>query len=400
MIQNRREVMSAYHIVNGTVHTMGKQGVIPNGEVLVVDGKIAAVGTALAVPQDCMVLDATGKIVMPGMIDAHCHAGMIEAGGGPEGNELNETASPVTPELRAIDGINPRCESFSDGYKAGITMVATGPGSANVIGGTFAVLKTYGRTVDDMVVKHPLAMKMAFGENPKRVYGGKDKSPVTRMASAAIIRTWLAKAKEYADKKDKSITLGDTDKAPAFDSQMEALELVIRKKIPIKAHAHRADDILTALRIAREFDVDITLDHCTEGHLIVEELGKCGKGIIVGPSFMFKSKPEVKNRTFETVKLLVEAGALVAIMTDLPCSPLEFLPTAAGMAIRAGLSEPDAMACITISAARILGLEQRVGSLEVGKDADLLIHDPEPLTNLLSRNRMTMIDGRIVFSDL
>jgi imidazolonepropionase-like amidohydrolase len=206
-------------------------------------------------------------------------------------------------------------ESFLEGLQAGITTVATGPGSANVIGGTFAVLKTAGNTVDEMLVLHPLAMKMAFGENPKRVYGNKDKSPMTRMASAALIRTWLSKAAEYTRKKDSALAAADPKASPAYDSQLEALEMVIRKQIPIKAHAHRADDILTALRIAKEFNVDITLDHCTEGHLIAKELGGCGCGIIVGPSFLFKSKVELKNRTFKTVKALVDAGALVAIMT-------------------------------------------------------------------------------------
>lgn len=391
--------MADYHVKNGTVHTMGPLGVIPQGELLVKEGKITAVGTDLQTPAGFTIIDARGLVVMPGMIDSHCHVGMIGAGVGWAGDELNEMSSPVTPELRAIDGINPLDESFLEGLQAGITTVATGPGSANVIGGTFAVLKTAGSTVDEMLVLQPLAMKMAFGENPKRVYGHKDKSPMTRMASAALIRTWLSKAAEYARKKDSALASADPKATPGYDSQLEALEMVIRRQIPIKAHAHRADDILTALRIAKEFNVDITLDHCTEGHLIAKELGGCGRGIIVGPSFLFKSKVELKNRTFKTVKALVDAGALVAIMTDLPCSPLSFLPTAVGMAIREGLSAQDGMACVTINPARILGLADRLGSLEVGKDADLLIHDPEVFTNLLSRNHLTMVDGRIVYEN-
>jgi len=376
---------------------MGPMGTITNGQVLIADGKILEVGKHLVTPDRFEVIDAGASIIMPGMIDAHCHAGLIESGMGFEGDDINETSNPVTPELRAIDGINFLDESFAEGCAAGVTTVATGPGSANPIGGTFAVLKTYGHTVEEMLVKHPLAMKMAFGENPKRVYANKSKSPVTRMATASIIRTWLSKAKEYAEKKDSAIKTGDPKLSPLFDAQLEALEMVIRKQIPIKAHAHRADDILTALRIAKEFDVDITLDHCTEGHMIVEELARSGKKMIVGPSFLFKSKIELRNRTFRTVKALVDAKCLVAIMTDLPCSPLSFLPVAAGMAMREGLSEIDAMACVTINPAKILGLENRLGSIEPGKDADVIIHDPNPFTDLLGKNHMTMINGNIVY---
>lgn len=389
--------MANYHVKGGIVYTMGELGILSEGDLLVSNGMVEAVGHQFATPEGYEVIDAHGCVVMPGMIDAHCHAGLIESGLGFEGDDINETSDPITPDLRAIDGINPWDESFAEGCAAGVTTVATGPGSANPIGGTFAVLKTAGKTLDDMLVVQTLAMKMAFGENPKRVYANKSKGPVTRMATASLIRQWLSRAKEYVDGKDRAEDIGDKTLRPQYDSRLEALELVIRRKIPIKAHAHRADDILTALRIAKEFDVDITLDHCTEGHLIIPELVQSKKGVIVGPSFIFKSKIELRNRTFLTVKALVDAGCVVAIMTDLPCSPLSFLPIAAGLAMREGLTEEEAMACVTINPARILGLENRIGSLDPGKDADLLVHDLHPFTNLLGKNRLTMINGKIVY---
>jgi imidazolonepropionase-like amidohydrolase len=376
---------------------MGVQGVLHRGDVLVSNGKIESVGNGMDTPSGYEVIEAEGRIVMPGMVDAHTHTGLIESGMGFEGDDINETSDPISPELRAVDGINPIDESFAEGCAAGVTTVATGPGSANPIGGTFAVVKTFGRTLDEMLVLNPVAMKIAFGENPKRVYANKTKTPMTRMATASLIRQWLSKAKEYSEAKERALNSRKTISLPAFDARLEALVPVVRGDLPVKAHAHRADDIMTALRIAEEFNLKITLDHCTEGHLLVPELVKANKGIIVGPSFLFKTKIEVRNRTFKTVKSLMDAGCLVAIMTDLPNSTLSFLPIAAGLAMREGLTETEAMACVTINPACILGLDNRLGSLEPGKDADLIIHDPHPFTDILSRNHLTMIEGRIVY---
>jgi len=281
-------------IKNANIHSMANKN-FQNGMILIDNGKIIAIGDVVNAPSDVEIIDAKGMFVMPGMIDAHCHLGMWEDGMGFEGADGNEAVDPVTPELRAIDAINPKDICFKDALEAGITTVATGPGSANVIGGQFAVIKTYGDRIDDMIINDCLAMKVAFGENPKRVYHAQKKSPSTRMATAAILRENLIKAKMYIEKQNKA--LENPDKTPEFDMKMEAMAKVIRKEIPLKAHAHRADDILTALRIAKEFDVDITLEHCTEGHLIIDYLKEgIQKGIIVGPTLSNRSKEKRKPR--------------------------------------------------------------------------------------------------------
>ena len=308
---------------------------IENGELLIGDdGKIAAIGKTVDAPADAKVIDATGCLVTPGFIDAHCHIGIDEEGMRWEGNDCNEYSSPVTPEMRSIDGINPRDEAFHLALEGGVTTATTGPGSANVLGGTFVALKLDGNCIDDMIVKYPVAMKIAFGENPKGCYGQNGhKEPVTRMAVAALLREQLFKAKRYADEVDAAEK--DPTKTRPFDMQLEALLPVIRKQIPLKAHAHRADDILTALRIAREFDLDITLDHCTEGHLIVDQLVKAGKPVLVGPSLGSKSKAELREKTFETAGILDRAGLEVCIITDAPVIPLYYLPLCAGLAVKA-----------------------------------------------------------------
>lgn len=310
---------------------------IENGELLIGDdGKIAAIGKTVDAPADAKVIDATGCLVTPGLIDAHCHIGIDEEGMRWEGNDCNEYSSPVTPEMRSIDGINPRDEAFHLALEGGVTTATTGPGSANVLGGTFVALKLDGNCIDDMIVKYPVAMKIAFGENPKGCYGQNGhKEPVTRMAVAALLREQLFKAKRYAAEIDAAEK--DPTKTRPFDMQLEALLPVIRKQIPLKAHAHRADDILTALRIAREFDLDITLDHCTEGHLIVDQLVKAGKPVLVGPSLGSKSKAELREKTFETAGILDRAGLEVCIITDAPVIPLYYLPLCAGLAVKAGM---------------------------------------------------------------
>jgi len=379
-------------IKNGKVLTMAGE-TYDNGSVLIKDGKILDVGQIEA-PEGAEIIDAKGHYVLPGFIDAHCHLGMRETAIGFEGDDGNEVTDPVTPHLRGLDAINPMDESFEEARsKGGVTTVATGPGSANVVGGQFCVVKTYGNVIDEMVVKEPLAMKIAFGENPKRCYNGRNETPTTRMGTAAKLRETLFKAKEYKAKLE--LAKDDASKKPAFDMKLEALLPVINKEIPLKSHAHRADDIITSLRIAKEFDVNITLEHCTEGHLIADYIKSQNVSAVVGPTFGHKTKFELQNLSFETPKVLLEAGVKIAIMTDSPVIPLHHLNMCAALAMKAGLSEEDALKCITINAAEILELEDRVGSLEKGKDADVVIWDRHPF-DLQSSPLYTIINGEIV----
>jgi len=380
-------------IKNGKIYTMADE-IYEKGSILVENGKIVAVGEHIEAPEDAEVIDAYGKLVMPGMIDAHCHLGMWEDSIGFEGADGNEAVDPVTPHLRAIDSINPMDRTFEEAREGGITTVCTGPGSANVIGGTFATIKTYGNRVDNMIVKEPAAMKIAFGENPKRVYNERKTSPTTRMATAAMLRDQLFKAKAYNEKLERAKQ--DPDKKPEFDIKLEALSRVIRKEIPLKAHAHRTDDIFTALRIAKEFDLDITLDHCTEGHLIAGELAEEGKYVINGPHLTERTKFELKNKTFKTPAALWKAGVKFSITTDHPVIPIQYLPVCAGLAAREGLDEMEALKAITINAAEILGLKDRIGSLEKGKDADIVIFEGHPF-ELTSTIYAVLIDGKVVY---
>lgn len=385
-------------IQGGLVKTI-TGGDIENGQVLIDGGKIVAVGQNLDVPEGTQVYDATGCMVTPGFIDAHCHIGVDEEASRWEGNDTNEYSSPVTPEMRAIDGINPRDEAFGNALGGGVTTAITGPGSANVLGGSFVAMKLYGDCVDDMIVKYPVAMKIAFGENPKGCYGqnGK-KEPVTRMAVAALLREQLFKAKRYAEEIEEAEK--DPSKKRPFDMQLEALLSVIRKEIPLKAHAHRADDILTAIRIAKEFDLDITLDHVTEGHLIVDHLVKAGKPVLVGPSLGSKSKQELKEKSFATAGILDKAGLEVCIITDAPVIPLYYLPLCAGLAVKAGMKEESAWRAITINPAHVIGISDRVGSLEAGKDADIAIFDGNPLKDIQCRTKAVFVNGEEVLSGI
>ena len=380
-------------IKDGNILTMeGKR--YERASILIENGKIKEIGEDIVAPLDATIIDAAGRIVMPGMIDAHCHLGMWEDAIGFEGDDGNECTDPVTPHLKAIDGINPMDRTFQEAYEGGITSVASGPGSANVIGGQFVAMKTYGHRVDDMIIKDPIAMKCAFGENPKRVYDSQKKSPSTRMATAAILRDALSKAKEYGAKLEAA--KDDPSKKPSYDMKMEALQPVIRGEIPLKAHAHRADDIFTAIRIAKEFGVKMTLEHCTEGHLIAEDLKKEGLYAVIGPTFGHRTKVELKNKSFDTPAVLTKAGIKVAIMTDSPVIPLQNLPMCAALAMRAGMEEEEAMKAITINAAEILGIEDRVGSLKEGKDADIVIWNGHPF-DLQAEVAYTIIDGKIVY---
>lgn len=382
------------HIINAHLKPISGPD-IPSGELLIDGGKIAAIGERVDAPANAEVYDAAGRLVTPGLIDAHTHIGLDEEAVRWEGNDVNEYSSPVTPELRAIDGINPRDEAFRLALEGGVTSAVTGPGSANVIGGTFAAIKLYGSCVDDMVIRQPVAMKIAFGENPKGCYGqnGK-KEPVTRMAIAALLRENLAKAKRYAE--EIAAAEADPSKTRPYDIKLEALLPVIRREIPLKAHAHRADDILTALRIANEFGVDITLDHVTEGHLITDILVKAGKPVLVGPSLGGKSKFELKEKTFATAGILHKAGLEVCIITDAPVIPLYHLPLCAGLAIRAGLDEDAAWRAITLNPAKVAGIADRVGSLDVGKDADIAVFEGDPLHDIQARAVRVFVNGQAV----
>lgn len=380
-------------IKNGRILTMADKN-YDRGDILIEGTKIKKIAEHIDPPENFEVIDVQGMWVMPGIVDAHCHIGMWEDGIGAEGADGNEMTDPVTPHLRAIDGINPEDNSFREAREHGITTVVTGPGSANVIGGQFAALKTYGRRVDDMVLKAPLALKVAFGENPKRVYGGQNKAPSTRMATAAILRQALIQAQEY--KRKLEMGQKNPDKMPDRDLKMEILVKVLNREIPLKVHAHRADDILTAIRIAKEFNLDYTLDHCTEGHRIVDFLLEEKVKVIVGPLLTERSKVELRNLTFKAPAILSKAGLKVAIMTDHPVIPIQYLPVCASIAVREGMDEMEALKAITIYPAQITGLDDRVGSLEEGKDADVVIFDGHPL-DVRSRTQWVFIDGNLVF---
>ena len=374
-------------IRGGLVKTMEGMD-IEGGSVLVNGKKILAVGKDIFVPAEAKVIEAEGCIITPGLIDAHTHIGVHEEAMRWEGADYNERTNPITPQMRAIDAINPLDETFTRALHAGVTCAVTGPGSANVLGGTFLALKLSGRCVDEMVVKNPVAMKAAFGENPKHCYGQEErKSPITRMGIAALLREELSRAKDYERK------LQEAKETPDRDLGLEALLPVLHKEIPLKCHAHRADDILTALRIAHEFDLNVTLDHCTEGHLISDILAKEGFPVLVGPSLGSKTKIELKSKSFETVNLLYQAGLSVSIITDSPVIPLEYLPLCAGLAIKAGLPEQAAWEAITINPAKAAGIADRVGSLAPGKDADIVVFEGNPLREIQARPRQVFLDG-------
>ena len=364
---------------------------IPCGQILIDEGKIVAIGEVVNAPEGCEVYDAQGCLVIPGFVDGHTHLGVHEEAQRWEGNDTNEMSNPVTATVRGIDGINPMDEGFAMALAGGVTTACIGPGSANVVGGTFVAMKLHGKCVDDMVIKDPIAMKVAFGENPKGCYGqaGK-KEPFTRMGVAALLRKTLANAKKYA----ADIELAEKEGKPRpFDFNLEPMLPVIRKEIPLKAHAHKAYDILTVLRIAKEFDVDVTLDHVTEGHLIVDELKRANKPMLVGPSLGSKTKIELAEKSFETPGILCNAGMEVCIITDAPVIPLYYLPLCAGLAIREGMPEDAAWRAVTINPAKVVGIADRVGSLEVGKDADIAVFCGNPLKDIQAKAKQVFVDG-------
>lgn len=390
-------------IIHGNIKTMADED-FSDGFVQIEAGKIAAVGAMSDCPQidgngsfdasgegsdENSVLDVQGAWVMPGIVEAHCHMGITEEKKGMEGDDCNETVDPITPQLRAIDAINPMDAAFNDALAAGITSAMVGPGSANVVGGQFAFIKTHGRCIDQMIVKAPAAMKVAFGENPKVNYSGQGKSPSTRMAIAAMLREELTKAKNYQEKRRNNAD-------EPMDFCYECWLPVLKGEIPLKAHAHRTDDILTAVRIAKEFGLRMTLDHCSEGHLILDELKEAGFPAIVGPDMASRNKIEVQNMAFKTAGLLAGEGILTAITTDHPVSKIQFLPICAGLAVKSGMDLEEGLRAITINAAKICGVDDRLGSLVPGKDADIAVFTGNPM-EVFTETLYTFIDGKIVY---
>lgn len=377
-------------IKNAKVYTMAGQ-YLPQGDVLIDAGRIVAVDGALSAP-DARVIDAKGMYALPGLVDAHCHIGMWDDSMGFEGSDGNEITDPVTPQMRALDSLYARDRCFSEALAGGVTTVATGPGSANAIGGQFVAMKTAGSYLEDMIIREPLALKMAYGENPKRCYGSKGKLPMTRMGTASVIREAFVKAQNYMRKMDNP----DPDKRPDRDLGLEVLVKALKREILVKCHAHRSDDILTAIRLGREFNLNMTLEHCTEGYLILDRLAKEQIPVTLGPLFTDRSKIELGNLTFEAPAKFEQAGVKFALMTDSPVIPEQYLAVEAAICVRNGLSEEGALKAITINAAEAIGLADRVGSLEAGKDADICLYDGHPLD---ARSHVThsIVNGEVAF---
>lgn len=375
-------------IKNACVLTMAQRD-YERANILIDNGIIQDLGDDLIIPNDCDIIDAAGLIVTPGLIDAHSHIGLTEDKIGLAGDDCNETTTSITPTLRAIDAINPKDAAFHNALASGITSAMIGPGSSNVIGGQFAFIKLYGENIDKMTLLAPAAMKVAFGENPKTNYGKNGNMPSTRMSIAAMLRKELFAAAQYKAQRDSS-----ADFIQNFE--MEAYMPVFDGMIPLKAHVHRADDILSAIRIANEFSLFLTLDHCTEGHLIADEIASSGFPAIIGPSLASRNKPEVAALDFKTPGILSKAGVIVALTCDHPVSRIQYLPLCAGLAVREGMPEYEALKAITINAAMICRVSNRIGSIEIGKDADLAIFDGNPM-DISTHTIYTLVDGKIVY---
>ena len=381
-------------IKNIEVWTMDAQDTCFSGWVLLEDGKIAAMGEGEP-PACAEMLDGEGGVLTPGLIDIHSHLGLYEDGLGFEGADGNEDTDPVTPHLRAIDGVNPMDRGFQEAREAGVTTVAVSPGSANPIGGQIALLKTAGRRVDDMVLKAPLAIKFALGENPKSVYHDKDEAPVTRMATAALIREQLYKAKEYFSRKARAEDDPDQDD-PDYDSKLEALLPLLWGKAEAHFHAHRADDIFTALRIAKEFGLRAVIIHGTEAHLVADLLAEEHVPVVCGPYMTDRSKPELRHLTDEAPSLLCKAGIPTAVTVDHPEIPLRLLPMALMLAVRAGMDKTDALRAVTSVPAQIAGMENRIGSLREGMDADCVLWSGDPL-DITTQVQAVFINGALEY---
>ncbi|MCD8510970.1 MAG: amidohydrolase [Bacillus sp. (in: Bacteria)] len=374
--------------INATVID-GIGNTFKQGTILLDKGKIIAVGHHIDLPSTTEIVDCKGLYITPGLIDVHTHLGVHEAGVGAEGRDFNETSEPTTPHIRALDGINPLELGFHDARSSGVTTVQVMPGSANVIGGEMVVLKTHGHIVDDMLLRSPSGMKGAYGENPKRVYGDKKVSPITRMGVAAIMRQTFMKAQDYLRKKEAG-------EVKERDLRMEQLLPVLKRDIPLRTHAHRADDILTSLRIAKEFNIDLTIEHCTEGHLIAEKIAESGVMVSVGPTMSTRSKVELADKGYHTLVELDRVGVPFSITTDHPVIGIEYLTTAAARSVKYGLSEQSAIKALTSQAARHIGVGNRVGSLEKGKDADIVLwtrHPFDAYTHVVE----TVVNGETVY---
>ena len=394
-------------ITNGKVITV-TQGTLECGTVLVEGGRIVAVGKEVEIPEDAEVYDATGKVVMPGLIDAHCHVGIWPEGIGWEHSDGNEMTDPITPHLRALDAVHPEDPAFKELVAAGVTTVLTGPGSGNLIGGQWVCLKTAPKpSVEQMVLLEPAGMKMALGENPKRVYGGQKKAPSTRMGNAAALRAALVDAQNYLEKWRRyeaeqaeyqaKAEAGDEDakepKPPERDLKLEALGKVLHREMKARVHAHRADDMLTAIRIAKEFNLDLTLEHATEGYKIADILAAKGIPVTAGPILFSREKYELKEMTPKNPGLMAKAGVKVAIQTD-EMSAVKYLTINAALAVREGMPEEEALKAITINAAEIIGVADRVGSLEVGKDADIVVFSGHPF-DYRTVAELVLVDGQV-----
>lgn len=371
-------------LTGGKIITMCDKS-LKSGTILIDDGKILAIGQQLDIPHDCQIIDVTNKVITPGIIDAHSHMGIYSESLGWSGEDGNEESDPITPALNVIDAINPYDVGIVDSYRAGVTTAMIAPGSANPIGGQCIIIKTKPKpNIEEMVLKRNAGLKIAFGENPRKTYGDQKKMPVTRMATAAMIRKEFYKASRYLDKRSSS----DYE----FDLNMEALIKVLQKQMPLRAHAHRADDIVTAIRIAKEFDVDIIIEHATEGHLIADLIAAAKIPAVLGPNLITRAKMELKELNLAAPAILFQKGVFFALMSDHPVLPSGFLPVYAGIAARYGLPEEEALRAITVNAAKILGISQRVGSLAPGLDADLVVWSDYPLL-LSAKPEMVFVDG-------
>lgn len=383
-------------LTNAKIYTMDKLGIIEKGYIRIKGSILHSIGNMCDLKQedDEAIINLEGACCYPGFIDAHTHLGMWEDGLGFEGDDGNESTDPSTPHLRALDAINPLDRCFEEGLKAGVTSVLTGPGSANPIGGQITAMKTYGRRIDDMVIKSPAALKFAMGENPKTVYHERSQMPITRMATASIIREQFFKAKKYLKQLQDSERDEDLEE-PEYDFKCESLLPVIKKEIPAHIHAHRADDIFTAIRVAKEFDINYTIIHCTSGYEISDYLASENITALCGPILCDRSKPELKNLTPKNPGILSKAGVKVAIVTDHPVVPIQYLPLCAGICVREGMDYMQALAAITINPAAICGISNRVGSLAPGKDADIVVFDTDPFS-VYAKPQMVICNGIIV----
>lgn len=398
-------------IKNGKIFTI-TQGVIEKGTILVEGGRIVAIGERVDIPKDAEIYDASGKVVMPGMIDAHCHTGIFLDGVGWEYSDGNEITDPITPHLRALDAIHPEDPAFKDLVEAGVTTICTGPGSANLIGGQWSCVKTMPKaSVDQMILLDPAGMKMALGENPRKVYGDQKRAPATRMANAAILRNALVEAQNYLAKweryekelagfKAKSKTKAKNENTqpptpPDRDLKMEALGKVLRRELKARIHAHRSYDILTAIRIAEEFHLDVTIEHATEGYKIADILAAKKVPVTVGPILLSRVKYEMSGLDPRNPGILAKAGVKVAIQTD-EMSAVRYLALNASLAVREGMPEEEALKAITINAAEIIGVDHRVGSLEVGKDADIVVFNGHPF-NYLTVVMLVLVNGELAY---